>query len=268
MAQPFHELRERLLRAGIAPRHVRRYVKELAEHLADLHAEEQRWGRTAAEAEAAALKRLGGIDELARAMTDRRDMQSWSARAPWATFGLGPLLLLVVVSLIWPSIRFLRSSDWLWVRYSGWLYLGAPVLIGWGVAVLAARQRSGAFWPLCSLASLAVLVSTAHVFVSPSWSIGRLSMRFILERPFHYVSFSFFEAAAILALTALPYLGWQLLRKVHRPLPRKWQEAERKSQSRLSAAVTAGIDFAFIPTSTHFPEPHPASAWGRIAVCL
>src|SRR5438270_12767670 len=32
MAKPFHELRERLLRAGVPPRHVRRYLTELADH--------------------------------------------------------------------------------------------------------------------------------------------------------------------------------------------------------------------------------------------
>src|ERR1700730_5057535 len=63
MAKPFHELRERLLRAGVAPRHVRRYLAELADHLADLRAEEERAG--ALDAERAALARLGGIDALA-----------------------------------------------------------------------------------------------------------------------------------------------------------------------------------------------------------
>jgi len=33
---PFEELRERLLTAGIAPRHVRRYLAELSDHLDDL----------------------------------------------------------------------------------------------------------------------------------------------------------------------------------------------------------------------------------------
>jgi hypothetical protein len=36
MHQPFESVRELLLRAGIAPRHARRYVTELREHLADL----------------------------------------------------------------------------------------------------------------------------------------------------------------------------------------------------------------------------------------
>ena len=43
MAMWLRELRERLLRAGVAPRHVRRYLTELREHWADLTAEEGRW---------------------------------------------------------------------------------------------------------------------------------------------------------------------------------------------------------------------------------
>src|SRR5579872_3635721 len=94
MAKPFNELRERLLRAGIAPRHVRRYLTELSDHLADLMAEEERASRNTAEAESAALARLGGIDDLAMAMIEQRQFQSWCVRAPWAIFGLAPLFLL------------------------------------------------------------------------------------------------------------------------------------------------------------------------------
>src|SRR6202030_3488731 len=106
MGKPFGELRERLLRAGVAPRHVRRYLNELSDHLADLRAEEERAGHTRADAESAALIRLGGMDSLARAMIDQRQFQSWSARAPWAIFGLGPLCILaaawfVALFILW-----------------------------------------------------------------------------------------------------------------------------------------------------------------------
>src|SRR5947199_7049207 len=92
MAKPFHELRERLLRAGVTPRHVRRYLAELADHLADLRAEEERAGRSRADAESAALARLGGVDNLAKAMIEQRQFQSWCVRAPWAMFCLAPPL--------------------------------------------------------------------------------------------------------------------------------------------------------------------------------
>src|ERR1700749_3396894 len=94
MAKLFYELRERLLRAGMAPRHVGRYLSELNDHLADLIAEEQQAGRSKTDAESAALARLGSADDLARAMTTQPRFQSWSARAPWAIFAVAPLIVL------------------------------------------------------------------------------------------------------------------------------------------------------------------------------
>src|SRR5271166_6501245 len=94
MPKSFHELRERMLRAGVAPRHVRRYLAELADHLADLRAEEERAGRSRADAESAAFRRLGGMDDLCKAMIEQRQFQSWCVRAPWAMFGLAPLFVL------------------------------------------------------------------------------------------------------------------------------------------------------------------------------
>ena len=117
MAKPFHELRERLLRAGVAPRHVRRYLTELTDHLADLRAEEERAGRSRADAESAALVRLGGMDDLAKAMIEQRQFRSWSARVPWAVFSLTPLLLLagawfVALFILWSGWQiFLPGAD-------------------------------------------------------------------------------------------------------------------------------------------------------------
>ena len=45
MPADFEHLRDRLLRAGVAPRHVARYLTELTEHFEDLIAEEKLAGR-------------------------------------------------------------------------------------------------------------------------------------------------------------------------------------------------------------------------------
>ncbi len=81
MERLFSELRERILRAGVAPRHVRRYLRELADHLADLTAEEERAGRSPTDAHFAALRRLGEMGDLAKAMIDQCQFQSWSAQS-------------------------------------------------------------------------------------------------------------------------------------------------------------------------------------------
>ena len=131
MSKPFHELRERLLRAGVAPRHVRRYLTELGDHLADLRAEEERAGRSRADAESAALIRLGGVDDLSKAMIEQRQFQSWCVRAPWAMFGLAPLFLLagsyfVALLILWSGWKiFLPGAD----TPFGTEYMGSQVSI-------------------------------------------------------------------------------------------------------------------------------------------
>ena len=64
MARLFDELVERLLRAGVAPRHVRRYLRELGDHLADLRAEEEHAGKS-------------------RAMRNRRRWRGWAKWKIW-----------------------------------------------------------------------------------------------------------------------------------------------------------------------------------------
>ena len=97
MPQPsFDRLSDRLLRAGIAPRHVRRYVRELSDHFEDLVSEEKAGGAGRELAETRALSRLGNDDDLAEAMLARPELRSLAARYPWAVFGLGPVAMLAV----------------------------------------------------------------------------------------------------------------------------------------------------------------------------
>ena len=235
MPQLFHELRERLLRAGVAPRHVRRYLTELADHLADLRAEEERAGRSRADAESAALVRLGGIDDLAKAMTEQRHFQSWCVRAPWAMFGLAPLLLLagawcVALLILWSGWKiFLPGADTPFVRIDGStitdglailyfqlgrsLYFGAPILVGWGIGLIAARQRFKVIWPVVGLVLIASIGGTAQVHASrPAvpGGVGHISMDLALGSSVQDISYSLIHALAILSLTVLPYLIWRL----------------------------------------------------------
>jgi hypothetical protein len=221
VAKPFYDLRERLLRAGVAPRHVRRYLSELTDHLADLTTEEERGGRSPADAQSTALSRLGGMDDLARAMMGRRDVQAWSVRAPWATFGLAPIVLMtaayfIALCILWSGWKlFLPGTDSPFVRVNGFsmfyfgvgrlIYYGAPILIGWGVVIIAARQRLRASWPTVSLLLIAWIGGTARVHASRSGVAGgieHISMHFSLA-PSVY-------AAVILLFTALPFLIWRL----------------------------------------------------------
>lgn len=233
MAKPFHELRERLLKAGIAPRHVRRYLNELADHLADLTVEEERAGRSRTNAESVALVRLGRIDNLAKAMTEQRQFQSWSARAPWATFGLAPLLLLaaawgVALILLWSGWRiFLPGSDTPFVRIDGLavfyfgvgrlIFFGAPILVGWGIGIITIRQRLKPIWPAVGLILIALVGGMLKVGVmrpTVPGGVGHIYMGFRYGSPVQIVPYGLPHALVIISLTMLPYLIWRL-QKAH-----------------------------------------------------
>src|ERR1700748_1601694 len=107
----FEALRETLLRGGIAPRHVRRYVRELADHLDDLAAAERAAGRDEEAALLAAQARLGGDDALAAAMLARPELKSWAAKAPWLVFGLVPPLA-TMAGLFALALLLVLIADW------------------------------------------------------------------------------------------------------------------------------------------------------------
>jgi len=225
MRRLFDELRERLLRAGVVPQHVRRYLAELSDHLADLTAEEEHAGRGRKEAEAVALVRVGRLDELAGAMIERPELQSWSRRAPWTVFGLGPILSLgilyfVACLILWSGWRiFLPGSEKPFVRLDGFavlyfgvgrlLYYSAPILIGWGFAVVAARQRLRVMWPILSMVLLAWIGCVTRVrTIGPvvPGDVGGVSMGFGFGPS---TGETLIYGAVMLSLMAAPYLVWQ-----------------------------------------------------------
>ena len=231
MSKLFDELRERLLRAGVAPRHVRRYLSELTDHFRDLRAEEERAGRRGADAESAALARLGEMDTLAGAMIEKRQFQSWSARAPWAVFGFAPLLALAAA---WFAALFILWSGWqiflpqadtpfgagpvhglanLNFQAGKAIYLFAPFIIGWGISFVAARQRLKAIWPIVGLVLVAWIGGTAEVQAGRTAvpdGIGHIRMVFASGFLIHGLPDSQLHALTILLFTALPYLFWRL----------------------------------------------------------
>ncbi|HYK37904.1 hypothetical protein [Alloacidobacterium sp.] len=226
MPKPFHELRERLLQAGVAPRHVRRYLSELADHLTDLTAEEEQAGCDRADAESAAFVRLGSMDNLARAMTEKRQFQSWCSRAPWACFGLAPLFVLVsawcfALFILWSGWRiFLPETETPFVPIHGLAifyfgvgkltYFTAPLLIGWGIGIIAARQRLKVMWPAFGITVIALIGGTAQIHAGRvSGGAEHVGMRFALEPS---LQGSILNCLTLLLLSILPYLLWRVLK--------------------------------------------------------
>jgi len=233
MAKPFNELRERLLRAGVAPRHVRRYLRELSDHLADLTAEEVSAGRSGADAESASLARLGGMDELAKAMIGQQNFQSWSVRVPWATFGIVPLLVLagayyLALFILWSGWKmFLPDAitpfgvriggptyaiENIYFQTGRMIYFGAPLFVGWALVMVAARQRLKAIWPFAGLALVAFISSTVRVHATRLVPGGTAHVSLGLGLgPDIWGTVVY--ALAIVSLAVLPYLVWRVRRR-------------------------------------------------------
>ncbi len=239
MPKPFHELREQLLCAGVAPRHVRRYLRELADHLADLQAEELRSGCNNADAESAAIARLGSMDDLAKAMIEQRHFQSWCARAPWAMFSLAPAMVLAAA---WALALFILWCGWhiflpgaatplgtrvygfanLYFQFGKAIYFFAPIVVGWGIGVIAARQRLKVIWPILGLVLIALIGGASEVQAGRTavpGGFGHIRMSFTLAPSIQGgYPYGLVHASILLTITALPYLIWKLQQAYSRPV--------------------------------------------------
>jgi hypothetical protein len=174
MRPQLEDLRDKLLRAGVAPRHVSRYLDELSEHLEDLIAAEERAGHGRAVAENLAFTRLGELDDLAKAMIAQKRFRSWTSRAPWAIFLLAPLFaalcgLIVTVLLIAspartvivdPTHAYNVVPEWYGsfiTLITGFDECVLPLLLGWVMTAVAVKQRMRPVWPILGFLVVAIL---------------------------------------------------------------------------------------------------------------
>ncbi len=82
-----------------------------------------------------------------------------------------------------------------------------PVLLGWGVAALAIRQRILSLWPAIGLAVIAVFGAASELSITlPSAGVhGEASFGMQLHGP------EIARSVLNLALTAAPYIAWRRL---------------------------------------------------------
>lgn len=173
------DLRERLLHEGVKPGVVGRYVAELEDHLEDLDEAGSR---------DEALRRLGAPDVLAAAMLSQPGVLSWTARAPWATLTVGPLLALLLGWLLPTLALFLSvrafaadldygraATSGTWPYTALWFIFGfaehlLPILIGWAAIAIALRQRAGWGWLLPGVLLTAIL--GGGLIMAVDWQVG------------------------------------------------------------------------------------------------
>jgi len=177
-AHSARSLRERLLSAGVAPRHVRRFLRELDDHFDDALRAELAKGADLASARAAAWGRLGTEDSLAQSVIERPELRSTAARFPALVFGVGPALGWVgapiaiagVLGLLPEALRHAVSpAELAGVVYTLLLvYVRLlPVLLGALLLTAAAERRLRATWPIAGAAAVDLLAGTLVVYLLP-----------------------------------------------------------------------------------------------------
>lgn len=189
----FEGLSRRLLRAGIAPRHVKRLIAELEAHFTDVVAELRSAGQSQAESESQAAVRLGTDDVLFANILARPELQSWTRQWPWLAFVLLPLLalpaqfvlsMLAAVGVVAFSTQVLgltalHPGAVPWVveglqAYAVWI---APMVAAGAACFLAMRCGAPVAWPIVGTALIAVLGATTNASFewSPTLPRGALS---------------------------------------------------------------------------------------------
>jgi len=180
----FAGLAERLLRAGVAPRHVTRLVSELQAHFEDLVAEARSTGLSLAESESQAANRLGAEDVLAARIIAQPELRSWARQWPWLAFALLPLLFLVLqfvlsmvasVGVVSFSTQVLGmtashpgSVPWICEALETYALWVAPPTAAGAACFFAARLRAPLFWPL--VGSMLVALVGAMTNAGFEWS--------------------------------------------------------------------------------------------------
>lgn len=214
MPQPFEELQERLLRGGIAPRHVRRYRRELEDHFSDLLALQSERGYDEPDASLRARALLGNDDELAEAMLATKRFRSLTARAPWLVFGILPPLLIVVL-LLGVGLGMAALSIPLHtpqMPLPSWCAPAAQAICGFTnyaigpltvvlVLLTAWRQRFAGGWPLIGVVAAALfgVITTLSVVMPYGPHKGAVSVLMGVAFPAILQTARFALAAATIA---------------------------------------------------------------------
>jgi len=166
----FHGLRIRLLRGGVAPKHVNRTLKELRHHFTDLEHKAMSEGLSQSEAAAFATEQIGDPELIVKEALARPELKSWAHRWPWGIYGVLPViaLALTVVGSILVLVNVLEIAesssglspaafanamfDQWWVRalIETWrvsMVYVLPVLFAGVLCVFAAKRDASLLWP-------------------------------------------------------------------------------------------------------------------------
>jgi len=180
--QRFNELREELLRVGVAARHVRRAVSEIQSHFQQLIDEERGRGASDHDARIEAHRRLGANLVLVQRYAARPELLAWSHRWPAIWFLLLPLItylavsaaaLMAVTAVAHQMVPYLHQIH-IAPRVTYGIDLAARIVLLWlfplfvatAFTVPAYRRRISLRWPLIGIVLTNALASLINVVVS------------------------------------------------------------------------------------------------------
>jgi hypothetical protein len=164
--------------------------------------------------------------------TSTAQFHSFCLRAPWVIFSLAPVSLLaggyfVACLILWIGWKiFLPGADSpfgggprygfanLYFQFGKYFYASAPILVGWVIAIIAARQGAKAVWPLTGFILVAWMGATARIQASRTAvprGFGHIHMDFVLWPLAQNGHDGLVHALLILSLAVLPYVLWRLL---------------------------------------------------------
>jgi hypothetical protein len=242
MSQPcFDRLSERLLHAGIAPRHVGRYCRELSDHFDDLVRAEKAGGAARELAETRALSRLGNDEDLAQAMLARTELRSFMARYPWAVFGVGPVVTLGlgVMAALFLEVGIIMVLDYLlhgvigyapataaakianakiateiFTAYNTLAVYGAPLLFAWLFYRAGSRQRMRPAWIATGVVLICALGGFQNLvfYDTGCRGCGRLLVQSAFIPPYPHFAEGIVRAVMNLAIAGTVW-WWSMMRK-------------------------------------------------------
>jgi hypothetical protein len=155
--------------------------------------------------------------------------RSWCVRSPWVFYSVAPLFALaaayfVACFILWSGWRmFLPEMNTPFVRIDGFaifyfgvgrfLYYSAPILVGWGIGLLATRQRVRVVWPMLGSILIALVGGTAQIHADRTevpGGLGHIRMDFTLGGSAQSVCSGLLHSLVILSLATLPGIVWRL----------------------------------------------------------
>ena len=172
MPDAFADLREDLLRAGVSPRRVRRYLRELSDHRADLIEHLQAQGHTRQQAEQVSLDRLGSHDTLLLPMLADSRFRSMAARWPALVYLGLPLAsqimlaFLSAVALIAAASTPLRPALADLGSGVAILWLAGSVILSWAAIFAAHRRRASMRWPIFAALAVSGIAAAMNIDVT------------------------------------------------------------------------------------------------------